>query len=203
MRTLMKRLLLGCLLVVPTTVYPHSDADSGAAMIGHPAPAWSFDRWARGGPLSLAELRGRVVLIRFWTERCSFCTNTLPALERARVAHADEGFVVLGAFHPQRAAQHRSDRRILALADSLGFQGPIAVDERWTTLARYWLTGHPERNWVSVSFLIGRDGNVRWVHGGGEYHPTDDPRHHRCDVQWKEFEHELAAALAAPAPASP
>src|SRR5438034_642643 len=73
---------------------------------------------------------------------------------------------------------------------------------RWT-LDRYWLDGNPERNWTSVSFLIDRDGVIRWVHGGGEYHPSDDPAHLRCDAEYRGLEQALAQALAEkPGPAA-
>ena len=72
------------------------------------------------------------------------------------------------------------------------------MDTRWSTLERYWLDGHPGRDWTSVSFLIDRDGIIRWVHGGGEYHPSNDPRHARCAVEYQGLERALAAALAAP-----
>ena len=173
------------------------DPDSGVELIGRPAPPWRFQRWVRGGPLTQEQLRGKVVLMRFWTEDCRFCTATLPALEDLRRRYGDRGLVVIGAFHPPRAHEKRSDARIVAVADSLGFGGPIACDQDWQTLDRWWLDGHPDRNWVSVSFLIDRDGIVRWVHGGGEYHPSDDPRHQRCDVKFHELEAALEPLLAA------
>ena len=46
------------------------------------------------------------------------------------------------------------------------------------------------------SFLIDRDGMIRWVHGGGEYHPSADPAHARCTVQYRELEKTLAVVLA-------
>jgi thiol-disulfide isomerase/thioredoxin len=174
------------------------DPDSGIELIGRPAPPWRFTRWVRGGPLSQRELRGKVVLMRFWTEDCRFCEATLPAIERLRREYGERGLVVLGAFHPGEAHQKRSDARILALADSLGFGGPIACDQDWKTLERWWLDGHPERNWVSVSFLIDREGVVRWVHGGGEYHPSDDPRHHRCEMKFEQLEAAIEPLLEAP-----
>src|SRR5262245_45320363 len=60
------------------------DPDSGAERIGRPAPEFAFARWARGGPLRIADLRGKVVLVRFWTDQCRFCRATLPSLERLR-----------------------------------------------------------------------------------------------------------------------
>ena len=170
------------------------DPDSGAELLGTPAPDWSFTRWI-GAPLSLAELRGRVVLFRWWTENCHFCAATLPELDALRLRHADEGLVVIGVFHP-KPPREVSDRHILAIAKKLGFGGRIAVDRDWQTLDRYWLDGHPERDWTSVSFLIDRDGVIRWVHGGGEYHRSSDPRHARCALQYRELEQTLATVLA-------
>jgi hypothetical protein len=42
-------------------------------------------------------------------------------------------------------------------------------------------------------------GVVRWVHTGGEYHPSDDPRHRTCDLESKELETKIQALLADPA----
>jgi thiol-disulfide isomerase/thioredoxin len=173
------------------------DPDSGAELIGHPAPVWSFERWIRSKPTDLQKLRGKVVLLRWWTDGCHFCAATLPEIEELRRRHAADGLVVIGVFHP-KPPRPVSDKQIVATAEKLGYHGPIAVDGQWRTLERYWLSGHPERNWTSVSFLIDRRGTLRWVHGGGEYHRSDDPRHQRCTVQFGELERALAEALAEP-----
>lgn len=179
------------------------DPDSGADMIGRPAPRWTFDRWARGGPLTLQDLRGRVVLVRWFTEGCHFCQATLPVLEDLEHRYGGDGLVVVGVFHPKPLPHEVADERIVKLANDLGYSGPVAVDGHWRTLDRYWLDGHPDRNWTSVSFLVDRAGNVRWVHGGGEYHPSTDPRHHRCELQYEGLEKVLAEVLAEPAPPRP
>ncbi len=170
------------------------DPDSGIELLGRPAPPFGFDHWVRGGPMDLASLRGKVVLLRWWTEGCHYCRTTLPVLERLRREHEREGLVVIGVFHPKPPAPI-DDRHVAALAHRLGFRGPVAADPQWSTLERYWLAGHPERNWTSVSFLIDREGKIRWLHGGGEYHPSTDPRHHRCNAQYRELEKALATAL--------
>jgi thiol-disulfide isomerase/thioredoxin len=174
-------------------------AGPGGGLIGRPAPAWSFERWIRTAPLSLEALRGRVVLVRWWTDGCHYCAATLPTLESLRERHAKAGLVVIGAYHP-KPPREVSDRKILSVANQLGFEGPIAVDREWSTLERYWLGGHPERTWTSVSFLIDREGVIRWLHGGGEYHPSRDPEHASCDRQCRELEQAVRAALAEPAP---
>ena len=175
------------------------DHSAPGAAIGRPAPALSFERWIRTAPLSLESLRGKVVLVRWWTDGCHYCAATLPGLETLRTRYADRGLVVIGAYHP-KPPREVSDKKILAFADKLGFDGPIAVDREWSTLERYWLAGHPERGWTSVSFLIDRAGNIRWLHGGGEYHVSTDPRHASCDLEYHELEKTLTALLAEPAP---
>ena len=174
---------------------PATDPDSGAELIGKPAPAFQFDRWLRSKPMTLRDLRGKVVLIRWWTEGCHFCRSTLPVIERLRSRESANGLVVIGVFHP-KPPRPVSDRHILPVADQLGYGGPVAVDATWKTLDRYWLDGNPERGWTSVSFLIDRNGVIRWVHGGGEYHPSDDPAHQRCDLEYRGLEKTLAQVLA-------
>lgn len=176
---------------------PAEDPDSGADLIGRPAPDWAFTRWVRGPERSLQDFRGRVVLVRWWTDGCRFCRSTLPVLERLRREHRDD-LVVIGAYHPKPEPRDVSDQRILQVARQLGFDGPIAFDRDWRTLDRYWFEGHPDRNWTSVSFLMDRDGVIRWVHGGGEYHPSDDPKHHHCEVDYQGLEEALAQALKRP-----
>lgn len=190
--------LLLALAPLPTAARapePAEDPDSGAELIGRPAPAWTFDRWVRGPARMPADLRGQVVLLRWWTEQCRFCRATLPALERLAREHPE--LVVIGVFHP-KPPRPVSDRHVLRVARDLGFTGPIALDQDWQVLDRYWLGGHPERSWTSVSFLLDREGAIRWVHGGGEYHPSDDARHRRCDLEYRELERVLAELLAAP-----
>lgn len=170
------------------------DPDSGAALLGAAAPEWSFTRWVRGAPASLDGLRGRVVLLRWFTDGCHFCEATLPGLESLRTRHESRGLVVLGVYHP-KPPRSVSDAFVKNVAQRLGFRGPLALDRDWKTLGRYWLDGHDERSWTSVSFLVDRAGRIRWVHGGGEYHASDDPRHAHCDEDWRELEQAIEQAL--------
>jgi AhpC/TSA family protein len=170
------------------------DADSPADVLDRPARAWTFDRWVDSRPLTLESLHGKVVLIRWFNTGCKYCGNTLPALETLRTRYASEGLVVVGVYHPKPIGKV-SDAFVKQTARELGFHGPIAVDEKWSTLARWWLDGQPERNWTSVSFLVDRQGIVRWAHGGGEYHPSSDPRHASCDASYAELERTIRRLL--------
>ena len=196
---MLARLLLPLALLLAAPVAAGPEADSGAELLGQPAPAWAFDRWLRTSPKQLEDYRGKVVLVRWWTEGCHFCESTLPVLESLRTKRAAEGLEVIGVFHP-KPPRRVADKHIEKVARTLGWRGPIAVDPEWKTLGSYWLDGHDERNWTSVSFLIDRAGRIRWVHGGGEYHPSDDPKHARCATQYAELERALDEVLAERAP---
>ena len=170
-----------------------ADPEDGAELIGRRAPAWSFERWIRSPALTPQDLHGKVVLLRWWTDGCELCAATLPGLEALRKRYGHDGLVVIGVYHP-KPPRAVSDRDIIAFANRLGFRGPIAVDQRWSTLERYWLADH-ERGFTSVSFLIDRDGLIQWVQSGGEYHPSDDPRHASCDRDYRGLEQALATLL--------
>lgn len=174
--------------------HPELDPDSGVELLGRPAREFRFSRWLRSPRLTPDSLRGHVVLIRFWTDDCRFCRATLPAIETLRERYADRGLVVLGAYHPNEP-KAVADSLVLRWAGQYGFGGPIAIDDRWATLRRWWLDGHPDRNWVSVSFLLDREGVVRWVHGGGEYHPSDELLHRSCDASYRALERKIEELL--------
>lgn len=174
--------------------HPELGPDSGAELLGRPARDFRFSRWLRSRPLTPDSLRDRVVLIRFWTDECRYCRNTLPAVEALRERFADRGFVVLGAYHPNEPGEVGDDL-VSRWAREYGFGGPIAVDDQWATLRHWWLEGHPDRNWVSVSFLLDREGVVRWVHGGGEYHPSAERLHRSCDRSYHELEEKIEDLL--------
>ncbi len=171
-----------------------AQVDSPADLLDRPARAWSFSRWVDTPPLTLEGLRGKVVLVRWFNSGCRFCDTTLPGLETLRTRYASQGLVVVGVFHPKPVGKV-NDGFVRRTARKLGFHGPLAVDEDWSTLNRWWLANHPGRNWTSVSFLVDREGVVRWAQGGGEYHPSDDPRHATCDASYAELERTIRRLL--------
>ena len=175
---------------------PVPDPDSGAEMIGKPAPAWTFTRWV-GPSMTQEQLRGKVVLLRWWNVGCHYCEATLPEIESLRQRFGKDGFVAIGVFHPKPPGPV-TNSEVKHWAEARGFHGPLAIDQEWETLSRYWLAGHPERNWTSVSFLIDQQGRIVWVHGGGEYHHSSDPRHAACDARATQLEEKIGELLGEP-----
>ncbi len=155
---------------------PQAFADE-AKLVGLPAPAWLIAKpdWQNSPPLSVARLRGKVVLIRWWTApTCPFCKASAPALNAFHKKYAGRGLQVVGFYH------HKADTRlepaqVKEWAADFGFKFPVAIDRDWRTLRRWWLD-HDDKAWTSVSFLLDRKGVIRHIHPGGQY-VEGDPAH--------------------------
>lgn len=143
--------------------------EEGRELIGKSAPEWRDLEWLQGGPLALEDLRGRVVLVRFWLVGCSYCRTTAPALVGLHEEYGDRGLTVVGIHHPKSEAA-RDPALVRRAAEHYGFDFPVALDNRWSTIRAYGV-GSALTRFTSVSFLIGPDGTIRWVHDGGAYAP--------------------------------
>ena len=168
-------------LVLPAcTSTPAKDPTVAAAdpalddrdLVGVTPGAWTTEGWINGPPLALEDLRGRVVLVRwFMSNECPYCTATAPALNQLHADYASRGLVVVGLYH-----HHGDDApapgEVETYVRRYGFRFPVATDVNWSTLERWWLRGH-RRAFTSVSFLLDRQGRIRGVHPGGRYAPGD------------------------------
>ena len=143
----------------------------GLELIGKPAPSWEDVEWVQGGPLSLDGLRGKVVLLRFWLTGCPYCARTAPALNELARKYRDRGLVVVGLHHP-KSRYARSEEVVREAVRELALRFPVGMDNDWTTLDRYW-TGGTRHSFTSVTFLIGREGRIRFLHDGGEFFPGE------------------------------
>jgi thiol-disulfide isomerase/thioredoxin len=127
-----------------------------------------IDRWVNSKPLTLASLRGKVVLIDFWTYSCINCLRTLPHVKRWAATYRRAGLVVVGVHTPEFAFERVSANVERAVA-SLGVHYPIALDNGYGTWSawgnQYW----------PAKYLVDRQGHVRYAHfGEGEYQRSED-----------------------------
>lgn len=154
-------------------------------------PAWQVEHWLNSPPLSLADLGGKVVLVRWWTgPACPYCLSSLPLLQAWQDQFQDQGLVVVGLYHhkgPGEADPHQVARMVEER--SLAF--PIAIDPHWRTLERWYLDDH-QTSFTSISVLIGRDGLIRFVQERGDLVDGNAPA--------RVLESELRLALAEVAP---
>lgn len=112
------------------------------------APEFTLERLDEEGELSLASLRGQVVLLNFWASWCIPCKEEAPFLEQVWREYEDEGLVVVGL----DAKDFRRDAREFAERFELTF--PLVYDGPGSTLERYGVTGFPE------TFVLDREGKV-------------------------------------------
>jgi thiol-disulfide isomerase/thioredoxin len=133
-----------------------------------PAPELrDIDGWINSGPLTLEELRGKVVLIDFWTYTCVNCIRTFPYLKEWHNKYADYGLVIIGVHTPE--FEFEKDRsNVEAAARSHGLTYPIAQDNNYATWNAYGNNAWPAK------YLIDQRGDVRYYHlGEGAYAQTE------------------------------
>ena len=120
-----------------------------------------------GAPLSLAGLRGKVVLVDFWTYSCINCLRTLPHLKAWYAAYSGSGLEIVGVHAPEFAFE-RVPGNVRSAVRRLGLRYPVALDNDFATWEAY------SNNYWPAKYLIDRDGRVRYVHfGEGEYEETE------------------------------
>jgi len=147
--------------------------DSLTGVIDQPAPPWQVSQWFNSPSLSLEQLRGKVVLVRwFMGPSCPFCSGTAPTLRALHDRYAAKGLAVVGMYHHKEETP-LDPQQVEGWVKHYGYQFPVAIDKDWTTLRKWWLDGH-ERPYTSVSFLIDKTGVVRRVHLGGLIAPEGD-----------------------------
>ncbi len=175
-----------------------------ARIIGRPAPPLALSGWLDRAPMEIDDLAGRVVLVRWWTDTCPFCSATAPVLNELDARYRERGLSVIGVFHPKPPGDEDPDRMRRA-ARQFGFGFPVASDPDWSALRRWWLDEEP-RGFTSVTFLVDRAGVIRYVHPGGEFHPGGGGSHWRdhrsCEREHREIVATIEALLDEPAPGS-
>lgn len=134
-----------------------------------PAPSWANASWLNAErPLTLASLRGRVVLLNFWVFTCHNCTNTVPSLREFDEEYRDRGLTVIGIHTPEfppYAGEHDQKNVAKALARE-GIKYPNAQDNDRATWDLYDI-----QYWPSF-VLIDKKGQIRYD-GYGEFHHGD------------------------------
>ena len=178
--------VLATMLYAASTRWPSLDHADGSELIGHPAPTLQLKDWVNSTRLEMQDLKGKVVLLRWWTDTCDLCAATAPALRKLQAEFGDRGFTVIGIFHPKPPGDHDLERVGRAVA-KYNFTFPVALDADWTALRRWWLSG-VDRDYTSVSFLIDKKGIIRYIQPGGEYHQGGPDSHLLCRRDFKDIE---------------
>jgi len=91
------------------------------------APALSSGQWINSDAATLESLRGRVVLVDFWTFGCYNCRNTLPTLKRFDAAYRDKGLTIVGVHTPESDYEKKFDK-IKDAVKTNGIKYPVVTD---------------------------------------------------------------------------
>jgi cytochrome c biogenesis protein CcdA/thiol-disulfide isomerase/thioredoxin len=161
---------LNALTGVPHTSLSNCDSTATTLVNCGPAPNFTgITAWLNtpgGKLLSLPALRGKVVLVDFWTYSCINCQRTLPHIEAWYREYAKDGLVVVGVHTPEFAFEHVVSN-VRAQAAALGVKYPVAIDDNYATWTAY------DNQYWPADYLIDAQGNVRSVHfGEGGYATT-------------------------------
>ena len=125
-------------------------------------------QWLNSPPLTTQSLRGKVVLVDFWTYSCINCIRTLPYVRGWYDKYKDHGLVVIGVHAPEFAFEKNPDNVAKAVKD-LGVDYPVALDNDYAI----W-KGFNNEYWPA-HYFIDAQGQIRHHHfGEGSYHESED-----------------------------
>ncbi|OGT46789.1 MAG: cytochrome C biogenesis protein [Gammaproteobacteria bacterium RIFCSPHIGHO2_12_FULL_41_20] len=135
----------------------------------YPAPDIAgIDAWINSPPLSLQELKGKVVLVDFWTYSCINCLRTLPYLKNWYAKYKKQGLVIIGVHSPEFQFEHTLNN-VKNVVKKLDILYPIALDNHFVT----WRNFH--NAYWPAHYLINKNGEVVYTHfGEGAYDITEN-----------------------------
>ncbi|MDF3933713.1 cytochrome c biogenesis protein DipZ [Pseudomonas citronellolis] len=120
-------------------------------------------QWLNSAPLASADLRGKVVLVDFWTYDCINCQHTLPYVNQWAKRYADQGLVVIGVHTPEYPFE-RVPANVQKAVEAHDIHYPVALDNHyriWNAFANQYWPAH---------YFIDAKGRVRYLHvGEGDY----------------------------------
>jgi len=141
-----------------------SSAPTKLAAASSAAPNFvGISKWFNSAPLTIGDLRGKVVLVDFWTYGCYNCVNTLPYVTKLYETYKDKGLVVVGIHTPEFPFEH-SAANVQAALKRHGITYPVGQDndsatwDAWRN--QYW----------PAQYIVDQNGNVVFSHAGeGQY----------------------------------
>jgi cytochrome c biogenesis protein CcdA/thiol-disulfide isomerase/thioredoxin len=124
--------------------------------------------WINSTPLQISTLRGKVILIDFWTYSCINCIRTLPYLKNWYEKYHDQGFEIIGIHSPEFEFE-RDVNNVRNAVIKFGIHYPVALDNHFAT----WQQFH--NSYWPAHYLINQSGEVVYEHfGEGQYDVTEN-----------------------------
>ncbi len=144
-----------------------SASPADAASLSGTAPEIISDTWLNSPPKTMTGLRGKVVLVEFWTFECWNCHNVEPYIKQWHARYAQQGLQVISVHTPEFDRERDADN-VRAYVKRAGIQYPVVLDNDFANWNRY-----QNRFWPTI-YLIDKRGMVRHVKiGEGDYAATE------------------------------
>jgi thiol-disulfide isomerase/thioredoxin len=136
--------------------------------VSRPAPEFAgLGHWVNSPPLTMASLRGKVVLVDFWTYSCVNCLNALPYVQAWDARYKAQGLVVVGVHTPEFGYE-KSSANVDAAIARLKIRHAVALDNDYATWKAF-----DNQYWPAI-YLIDRQGRIVHSHvGEGDYDETE------------------------------
>jgi cytochrome c biogenesis protein CcdA/thiol-disulfide isomerase/thioredoxin len=149
-----------------------STAETPAAVtLGNEGPFPSLDgavKWLNSPPLTRKELKGKVVLIDFWTYSCINCLRSIPYVEAWAEKYKNEGLVVIGVHTPEFAFEKDPANVAKSLTD-LKITYPVAIDSNYAIWKAF------NNQYWPAHYFIDANGSIRYHHfGEGKYAESEE-----------------------------
>lgn len=153
---------IGTILIVLLLVWAVVNAG-----VGMKAPDIISQTWLNSAPLHLKDLKGKVVMVEFWTFGCYNCRNVEPHVKSWHHKYAERGFVVIGVHSPEFSYEHDLNKVTRYLKEH-DIRFPVPIDNDFSIWHRYG-----NRYWPAM-YLIDKQGVIRHVRvGEGGYQETE------------------------------
>lgn len=147
----------------PAALQTTADAAPALADLGKMPSLSGAVQWLNSPPLQAEALRGKVVLVDFWTYSCINCLRSLPYVKAWAEKYRDQGLVVIGVHAPEFAFE-RDVANVAKEAKKLGIDYPIAIDNNY----RIWQAFNNQ--YWPAHYFIDANGRIRYQHfGEGDY----------------------------------
>ncbi len=155
--------------LIPRNASAQIISDGVLNVAPYPAPDFAgITSWLNTKPLQLSELRGKVVLVDFFTYSCINCIRTQPYLKQWYDNYKDSGFEIIGVHAPEFAFE-KVTSNVADAVKKAGLTYPVALDNNFSTWNAY------DNKYWPASYLIDQNGNVRRYHAGeGDYKETEE-----------------------------
>ena len=162
----------GAAAIATLVASPTASAAAGpvANQLDNNAAAPEFtgiDKWLNSDPLTLQQLRGKVVLVDFWTYTCINCIHVLPYVKTWNQKYKDQGLAVVGVHTPEYPFERGTDN-VKSAIKRFGITFPVAQDNNYATWRAY------DNQYWPAFYLVDKKGHVAYTHfGEGDYAQTE------------------------------